>query len=353
MSSSSCIWNKLKHCESSCYILCNENDNSLFSIQAKPFKLSKYDNISNKWIQYKLEHSNDDAHNYLPCGYELKDIVVTIDHIQCKIIIINKQFIIILTINNSNKTFDEQVMHLEDEFGIESGIYAQAIFYDDQFHFIGGIQNKHIEFDPYNSNKDLTIISNNFALNSLKFHQYQEHLLMEHRLLKMPNSKIILFGGKTPDFLRDEINTFDTKKNSWQTSNHFRLPKPLSDFAITSVLDNSFIIFFGGNTTECYDNEYSDDIFIYSLNDKIFTTSKIKCPQQIISPQAYSINDRKKDHLIIFGSVRDIWKKFKIADSLFPPEYLIKIICLYYWNEFIHLFGVNCHYNIDIFQLLL
>ena len=51
--------------------------------------------------------------------------------------------------------------------------------------------------------------------------------------------------------------------------------------------------------------------------------------------------------------MRNKWKKSDMNNHLFPPQYLIKIICGYYWNEFIHLFRDHTghHHKIDVFKL--
>ena len=52
------------------------------------------------------------------------------------------------------------------------------------------------------------------------------------------------------------------------------------------------------------------------------------------------------------------WKQCGISDHLFPPEYLIRIICGYYINEFVHLIGDMIgiengqHYKINVFDIM-
>ena len=85
----------------------------------------------------------------------------------------------------------------------------------------------------------------------------------------------------------------------------------------------------------------------------IFKTVELKCPQSQ-TYQAFAITERKKDHLITFGYIRSKWRKCRMQNHLFPPEYLIRIICGYYWNEWVHLFGRDdgAHYEIEVFELL-
>ena len=69
--------------------------------------------------------------------------------------------------------------------------------------------------------------------------------------------------------------------------------------------------------------------------------------------QACAINDIMKDELISFGYVRGKRRQRQLSDHLFPPEYLIRIIYGYYWNECIHLFGLYSfdHHKIDVLAL--
>ena len=91
---------------------------------------------------------------------------------------------------------------------------------------------------------------------------------------------------------------------------------------------------------------------MYSVDDERFETSKIKCPAKA-DYQAVVVNDRKQDDMITFGYVRDKWRDCGMNYHLFPPQYLIKIICGYYWNEWIHLFRNDNgdHHKIDVFRL--
>ena len=43
-----------------------------------------------------------------------------------------------------------------------------------------------------------------------------------------------------------------------------------------------------------------------------------------------------------------------LDDHLFPPEYLIRIICCYYWNEWVHVIEIYTgkHFKIDTLDIL-
>ena len=114
------------------------------------------------------------------------------------------------------------------------------------------------------------------------------------------------------------------------------------------ILNGQIVVLFGGEN----DNGRHDDIYLYSVRDQTFETSKIKCPTSG-DYQAFAIHDGKKDEVTTFGYVRDQWKESMIDNHLFPPQYLIKMICGYYWNEWIHLFRIRTcdHHRVDVFDL--
>ena len=75
---------------------------------------------------------------------------------------------------------------------------------------------------------------------------------------------------------------------------------------------------------------------------------------QVLSTSSFTINDKVKDNLTTFGYIRSKWRETGIDYHLFPPEYLIRIICGYYRNEWIHLFTNDTgeHYKINVFAII-
>ena len=96
-----------------------------------------------------------------------------------------------------------------------------------------------------------------------------------------------------------------------------------------------------------------DDIWIYSVGDKTFHRSNIKCPMKG-SSKAFTINDKKNDEMTVFGFVRNEWKLSDICDHLFPPRYLIKMIHTYFLNEYVHLINLysRSHWKCDGFKMI-
>ena len=122
----------------------------------------------------------------------------------------------------------------------------------------------------------------------------------------------------------------------------------MREFGCVSILNGQCVVLFGGNTS----NGNIDEIFIYSVGNKTFQKSKVICPEKS-QYQAIAYKNRKQDDMTTFGYIRDRWSKCGMDNHLFPPQYLIRVICGYYWNEEVHLFGMaDCeHYKIDVFEL--
>ena len=127
------------------------------------------------------------------------------------------------------------------------------------------------------------------------------------------------------------------------------MPADLACFGCVTVLNDRYVLLFGGTD----EFKLSDDIWIYCVQDQSFRKSLTKCPKEG-TYDAESICDRNKDKCVTFGFVRDCWSKCKMNDSLFPPEYLIRIMFKYYWVEYIHLFDLKRagHWKIDVFDII-
>ena len=155
-----------------------------------------------------------------------------------------------------------------------------------------------------------------------------------------------MFGGWSPSKRFDIIREYDTITNTWCVLD-CKIPAALSSFGCASTFNGQYVVLFGG-----YDGSWDkDDILIYSVRDNTFRDSRIKCPK-IGHYQALAVNDRKQDEIITFGYIRNKWREYEINDNPFPPHYLIKIICAYFWNEWIHLFdNSGDHFKIDVLKL--
>ena len=169
-----------------------------------------------------------------------------------------------------------------------------------------------------------------------------------HRLIQL-RDKLLLFGGTTMNS-HDiaEIVQYDIKSNKWSKLDR-SMPVKLGLFAATAVLNGQYVITFGGYS-QC---DETDDIWIYSVQDKEFRKSKIRSAITG-NCQAFTINNKDKDEKAVFGYIRAEWNESEISDNLFPPRYLIRIINRYYMNEWVHLWSTNYqqHCRINVFDIL-
>ena len=211
-----------------------------------------------------------------------------------------------------------------------------GIMIKDKLHIIGGY--KHVRF-----NQDLQ----KFEV----LHIFRESLNLQtidaHRVVNVKN-KILMFGGYCNRKLSDSIHQYDITNNKWTKLTH-KMPVAMRSFGCVSILNGQYILIFGGNSQPTS----HDDIYIYSVDDKTFKKSDIKCPEKE-GYYAISVCDKKKDMLSTFGFVREQWKRCDIDNHLFPPQYLIQLMCKYYQNEDIHLFNFETgqHYKINVFDII-
>ena len=74
----------------------------------------------------------------------------------------------------------------------------------------------------------------------------------------------------------------------------------------------------------------SNSILIYYVHNEIAKKSYIECPITCETYQLLATKDEAKDNCATFGYVRNEWIKCGLNNHLFPPEYLIRIIYLFY-----------------------
>lgn len=221
---------------------------------------------------------------------------------------------------------------------------AQAIIINNEYHIIGGFQNdKHVKWNSKILKFEI--------LHDLKNHINWDNI-GNHRLA-MINDKILSFGGFSwKSFISlDEVYEFNITSSKW-TATDIKLPRSIHCFGCVTVLNGQFVILFGG--ARGFDR--CKDIWIYCVETKTFRRSNIQCPIQMTC-NAFTIKDKLKDEMTVFGYIRREWRRSQIDDHLFPPKYLIKIMGRYYWNQEIHLFEYNKesvggnHWKIDVLDI--
>eukprot|EP01084_Bolivina_argentea_P163916 285078_1 len=220
------------------------------------------------------------------------------------------------------------------------GSGQQIICINNQLHIIGGnFNNKHFKYNP-----------NSLTVDTLHTFDECSSGFIDHQIVLVKNS-LFMFGGYDSyhSTVLDIIHQYDIKSNQWHRLN-VRMPKALFAFGCVSVINDNFILIFGG-----IDKDYKrcSSIYIYSLLTQQFTVSKIRCLKKG-RVKAITIKDKDNDEKIVFGFVRTSWKLCNISDHLFPPEYLLRLIHAFYLQEFVHLihYFSGKHWKISVFDII-
>ena len=305
--------------------------NSLFAIHNRK-GLIQYSFDKNSWIKHTGTPSFKIANLSLKykhaIGFNCEQQKIYMNH--------KSGSIAILTVGSDNKSQFGIVNKLPH---LGTGRGSTGIMVGNDLHIIGGANNnKHLKYDTNTQTLHvLHHLSHIMGISNVYGHQ-----------LVQAGNKILMLGGE--DINSNPLNAmfeYNIAENKWRRLKH-KLPKPLETFGCTLILNGQFVAIFGG-----YYYGDQDDIFIYSVHDEIFKKSKLKCPIKECY-QAFAVIDRKKDELATLGFVRCKWGECGIKDFLYPPEYLIRIMYRYYWNEYIHLLDPpnGGHHKIDVFALL-
>ena len=332
----------------------NEGQSSLFLItksQPRPqdMLLFQYSFKMNSWSKYTVTSSMMGDLGYLMC----KPMVMH----QNKIYIFrdsDPKAIAILTICDNNQAILQQKQAPPFDLSREL-IAAKAIMIGGQVHIMGGEGNSrhHLKYDP---------MTNSFETLHDDFWRIYGYGIIGLK------DKILILAGSDGHEDSDIHHQYNINQNKWSRID-CKFPALMGDFGCTKILNGQYVALFGGYTRKhdmdhfvvgSWDGEFRDDIFIYSVEEKMFRKSKIKCPNKGIY-QAITFCDREQDKITTFGYVRSRWIKCGMEDHLFLPEYLIRILCDYYSSECIHLFrdfgednDHDCgeHHKIDALKLL-
>ena len=110
-------------------------------------------------------------------------------------------------------------------------------------------------------------------------------------------------------------------------------------------MNGKFVIFF----------DIDENVWIYSVYEEMFEKSDVETPEVI--RQAVTVSNKQRNEFTISGFARRIWTLSGMDCHLFPPQYLIGIICAYYLNEFIHVFVESAynsakHWKISVFDII-
>ena len=320
-------------------ILFDEQSSSLYAIE-RGKGLVKYAFATDTWHQQRPMHE-------LPQHHLTSCTASTIDHRQNIIYICNSHYvaystqsllprdrisIVKVSINSGEQNEDELA-----NFNTV-GTRPQSLMINNEFHIIGGsYNNRHLKYNE--ETKQLEVL-----------HYFVDGDIWRHRLVRI-KQKLLLFGGSNWNDSKctDAVHQYDISNNKW-TKLNVKLPAPSCDFGCAPILNGRCVALFGGFNGHAL--MWMDDIWIYSIDKKLFRRSNIKCPNEVAEYQAITIKDKLKNELAVFGFVRNEWNVLQINERLFPPRYLLNIVQKYYLNEVIHLFAGGLHYAIDVFDIV-
>ena len=306
---------------------------NIFYVINEKQELFHYSFTTNAWIKHTITSTIDASFD------GIRYHAMALDEDQNKIYIHHgvNDSIAILSLNDKNKYKLETITGLDD---ICHGDGSKGIMINGEFHSIGGEPVQHIKYDPITKTADLLHVLSE-TLN--------DSMCIDHRIIRVKN-KILMFGGWNEYDCFTGIMQYDIAKNEWTKLKSIKMPYAVREFGCTVILNEQFVVLFGGESAL---GDWSDDVFIYSVQNQTFQKSKIKCPDKA-EFQAFTINDKVKDDITTFGFIRSRWIQCGMNNYSFPPQYLIRIICSYYCNEWIHLFAKNDgghHWNIDVTKL--
>ena len=321
------------------------DENSTYSIivVTTTGEIFRYSTSQKKWIQYHY-HYHDSYH--FASLFKEPNLVHTLINDRKDAIL----FLFIAKVISNNLCIAELKLNEDDLNKREMKIIYESndrnwypldgscpIIMQDRIHLIGGhINKKHSSWNRHKQKFD-----------TLHF-VYNERIKINYAQLVKVGNFVLSFGGSEKASWQslDDIHQYDIINNKWKRLK-ITMPKPLSHHACAAIMNGKYVLLFGGI---CRAESY-DDIYLYSVQDKMFRLLNVKYPQR---GQCYvvSVHDRLKEELSVYGFVRYQWRTLPLHQQLFPPRYIIHIMRKYYHIEYIHLFHKNGHWTIDIFDLI-
>ena len=326
-------WTNLSrdNCYKSPLIVWNHDQKALYGIERK--KLLKYSLDENAWTKYHdaiFEKGQTSSRSIFSYPY------ATVHSAGDKIFAFNRHGSILIV--NINEFKFEYINDL-----IRTGTGAQGIMINNEFHVIGGYKsNQHLKWNEKNKKFE--------ALHDLR-KEINWNGIGHHCMVRIKH-KILVFGGYNnyQHKYTNNVYEYDMITNKWRLMSAELPTRGICNMGCIAVLHEQYILLLGGDD---FTHQFCDEIWIYSVRKQSFKKSSVKCPEK--GPyQAFVVGDERNDQMAVFGYVRNEWCASKMADHLYPPEYLIRIMAKYYLNQEIHLFGYYFgvkHWKINVFDI--
>ena len=164
---------------------------------------------------------------------------------------------------------------------------------------------------------------------------------------------LLLFGGYDPDqgHQFDDIWKFDLsqlnkdyKENKWIKIDDIKLPLKMSSFAWILSKNENYLVTFSGYS-KAHEKRIKN-IFILNLKENKFYCSKVQWTKNRVL-NAVLMHDQCSD-VLIAGFIRKISDEYNIN---IPPE-LMYLFAMYIVSETVHLIDPNCHYAVELNDIL-
>lgn len=335
-------WSCVAKGPSASIVVIDQQQSKLYAIKPQNNALHQYSFDSDKWTQNRISYEPGSVGFLCPYNnYSCKsrDHVTTINTQTNSIYLINCIGIMYeIKINNNGEGHYESITSI-----VKIGRGSKAIMIDKEVHLFGrNAVNGHFKYNT--KFKEFETVKR--FLSTTQYSGFDGMSMVKIR------NKLIFFGVSLVYATANYICEYDIDKHEFRPLFTVHMPKGgLRYFGCTAVLQGKYAVLFGGKMTK--GDEITDDIWIYSFDDKVFEKSQMKCPRKG-KYQAISIHDSNKDELVTVGFIRNSWNECKMSYHLFPPQYLMRIINRYYWREYVYLIDADSgdHWKIDIFDIL-
>ena len=133
------------------------------------------------------------------------------------------------------------------------------------------------------------------------------------------------------------IWSYNTLTKKW-CKFQMELPLKLCKFGYAVTGCERYILILGGETRTDWRVRIMDGIYILDLEKMEMRASIISCPRRSGNYCGSIMNNGRARNLIVFGFVRDLWKKETFNKAMrYPPDYIIRLILSWFMYESLHL----------------
>ena len=157
------------------------------------------------------------------------------------------------------------------------------------------------------------------------------------------------------------IHSYCLLTSKWKRYNDNKCIK--QSFGCQLTRDETHIIFYPNNGGHLFvlkiqdiDNKDVDKRNVDKPSMKLtLIKSKMKFPETAVKFRTVIMRNLDKEECIVFGFVRKTWRKCHIEWQIFPPQYILKLIQSWYWNDYfddLHILkdyesgGIHCTINV-------